>query len=162
MLGQNYFKNYTEATAAAEAKGVVSNRIQNIVITLDKVRMILSQKNQSQGPCLRILSEEEVLIHLWNGQRSIAQRLLKGTIESILPHVKFERDVQPLMMKGDASSLKKMIPEEALGLLTIDIRAVSTRKEAQERLLNLVSLLRNLDEGGLTAAADIGTFYALT
>ncbi|EFN57451.1 hypothetical protein CHLNCDRAFT_142939 [Chlorella variabilis] len=38
---------YNEASATAEAKGVVINRLQNVVITLDKVKMVLQAPNQT-------------------------------------------------------------------------------------------------------------------
>lgn len=70
LLSNDPFRAYTEATAAAEAKGVVANRLQNVVITLDKVRMVLAQSGQPKTPCLRKLSDEEVVDHLWTGERT--------------------------------------------------------------------------------------------
>ena len=37
------------ACLCAEAKGVASNRLQNVVITLDKVKMVLQQPGQVGG-----------------------------------------------------------------------------------------------------------------
>ena len=37
------YATYTPASAAAEAKGVSDNRLQNVVITLDKVKLCLER-----------------------------------------------------------------------------------------------------------------------
>ena len=37
------YATYTAASAAAEAKGVSDNRLQNVVITLDKVKLCLER-----------------------------------------------------------------------------------------------------------------------
>lgn len=40
--------------------GVAENRLQNIVITLDKVKRFLRQPGQPLGPPLQLLSDDEV------------------------------------------------------------------------------------------------------
>ena len=62
----------------AEAKGVTANRLQNIVITLDKVKRVLEAAEQPQGPCLELLSEAQVLDHLWNGAGRVGWGLRFG------------------------------------------------------------------------------------
>lgn len=47
---------------------MTANRLQNIVITLDKVKMVLAAPGQSQGSAIYLLSDAEVLDHLWNGE----------------------------------------------------------------------------------------------
>lgn len=47
---------------------MTANRLQNIVITLDKVKMVLAAPGQSQGPAIYLLSDAEVLDHLWHGE----------------------------------------------------------------------------------------------
>jgi Protein SET DOMAIN GROUP 2 C-terminal len=53
----------------ARLSGVADNRLQNVVITLDKVKMILGKPGQVQGPPLRMLSDAEVAEHLWTGEK---------------------------------------------------------------------------------------------
>jgi hypothetical protein len=76
---------YTEATAAAEAKGVIANRLQNIVITLDKVKMVLAHPAQSRDPPLTLLTDQEVLDHLWVGHKSVAKKLLRSVASHLAP-----------------------------------------------------------------------------
>lgn len=47
--------------------GVSENRIQNIVITLDKIRLALRQPSQPEAPPLMLLAEEDVVEYLWQG-----------------------------------------------------------------------------------------------
>ncbi len=47
--------------------GVSNNRLQNIVITLDKVKLCLNKPGQCQRAPLRLLSEAEVVDYLWSG-----------------------------------------------------------------------------------------------
>ena len=49
--------------------GVSDNRVQNVVITLDKVKLTLSRPDQCQRPPLRLLNTEEVTEYLWTGQQ---------------------------------------------------------------------------------------------
>ena len=56
-------------TPPPEAKGVVQHRLQNVVVTLDKVKMVLQRvAGQPQDPCLRLLSDVESVEHLWAGE----------------------------------------------------------------------------------------------
>lgn len=49
--------------------GVSDNRVQNVVITLDKVKLTLSRPGQCQRPPLRLLDSEEVTEYLWTGDQ---------------------------------------------------------------------------------------------
>lgn len=40
---------------------------------------------QPQGPCLRVLTDAEVVEHLWEGPRAIAHRLLRGCVAALAP-----------------------------------------------------------------------------
>lgn len=40
---------------------------------------------QPQGPCLRLLSDEEAVEHLWTGPRSVARRILRGCVQALAP-----------------------------------------------------------------------------
>ena len=49
--------------------GVSDNRVQNVVITLDKVKLTLSRPGQCQRAPLRLLDSEEVTDYLWTGDQ---------------------------------------------------------------------------------------------
>jgi len=53
--------------------GVSDNRLQNVVITLDKVKLCMEQ-GQCREPPLRLLADAEVAEHLWTGARARARR----------------------------------------------------------------------------------------
>ena len=60
--------------------GVSDNRLQNIVITLDKIKLCLHKSGNTCKPPLRLLSDEEVIEYLWTGVQFLvfpaaAQRL---------------------------------------------------------------------------------------
>ena len=40
---------------------------------------------QPQGPCLKSLTEEEGVDHLWAGPRAIARRVLRGCVQALAP-----------------------------------------------------------------------------
>lgn len=48
-------------------EGVSDNRLQNVVITLDKVKLCLNKPGQCQNAPLRLLAESEVVEYLWTG-----------------------------------------------------------------------------------------------
>lgn len=54
---------------------MAENRLQNVVITLDKVKHFLRQPGQPQGPPLRPCSPAEVAEFLWSGEGSVARRV---------------------------------------------------------------------------------------
>lgn len=55
---------------------MVDNRLQNIVITLDKVKRYLGEEGQPQGPPLHALTGAEAAVFLWKGERSVMRRAL--------------------------------------------------------------------------------------
>ena len=57
-----------------------------MVITLDKVKMVLQQvAGQPQTPCLYPLPEAEAEEHLWGGPRSLARRVLRSCMSVTAP-----------------------------------------------------------------------------
>jgi hypothetical protein len=40
---------------------------------------------QPQGPCLKSLTEEEAVEHLWSGPKAIARRALRGCVQALAP-----------------------------------------------------------------------------
>ena len=59
--------------------GVSDNRVQNVVITLDKVKLTLSRQGQCQRSPLRLLDSDELTEYLWTGD-PIALSLYISTI----------------------------------------------------------------------------------
>ena len=60
---------------------MLNNRLQNVAITLDKVKMVLRSGRgggQPQGPCLRLLPDVEVVAHLWAGTAAKGQPIVQG------------------------------------------------------------------------------------
>ena len=51
--------------------GVSDNRLQNIVITLDKIKLCLHKSGNTCKPPLRLLSDEEVIDYLWTGAQCL-------------------------------------------------------------------------------------------
>ena len=76
---------YSRSSAALEARGVADSRLQNVVITVDKVKYVLSQSGPQAQSCapLRRLTDAEAADHVWNGDRSIARRLLRYASMSV-------------------------------------------------------------------------------
>ena len=70
------YGRYDDIGAAHEASGVKSTRLTNLVVTLDKVRYVLSQPGQRRSPFFRRLSDDEIVDHLWSGEHSIFRRFL--------------------------------------------------------------------------------------
>ena len=169
LLNRDPFKAYTEATAAAEAKGVVANRVQNIAITLDKVRTFLSQPDQPEDPVLRPLTDDEYIDHLWRGPKSVAKRLLKGAIGvtgasagnvralTVADSDKALEETVKGMMDRFSASIQKMC--------TAAFKTATTPAAAKKCLLGFIDAMRVVDlevKGGLTAAADVALLYANT
>jgi len=165
-------KRYDEATASAEAKGVIMNRVQNIVITLDKVRMVLKQPNQTAEPPLCKMTDAQVASYLWNGPTSIAKRLLRGSAILVVPiYVQSETSPEHALAilmnsreSGDEETLRE-IPEVLIRLACSVQEVANSALDAREKLMAFCDVLRELDVshgGGMTAAADLGVLYAST
>ena len=70
---------YTAEGADAEAEGVRGNRLQNLLITLDKAKNFLAHQDPELRalPPLHHLSDAESAAFLWNAPDSVAKRLVK-------------------------------------------------------------------------------------
>ena len=165
-------KRFDEATSLAEAKGVIMNRVQNIVITLDKIRMVLKQPNQTADPPLRRIADAQVASYLWNGPTSVAKRLLRGSALLVAPAV-VEIDASPqqvvaILVNCEESGDEEILSEipEMLIRLALSAQSVATSAdEARDMLMAFSDDLRELDVihgGGMTAAADLAVLYAST
>lgn len=60
------------------------NRLQNIVISLDKAKYCLGQPGQARGPPLLLMSDADVAEYLWNGERSVARRAARAAAAAML------------------------------------------------------------------------------
>ena len=168
LLEKDSLGIYTEATAAAEAKGVVANRLQNVVITLDKVRMFLSQPGQPQSPCIRILNDQEIVEHLWSGFKSVAKKTLRYVSGALVGGAAARR----IASADNSSKLEDAIamvhdtmPPSLIKICDVIFKQASNPEEARKYLIELSNVIRDVDieiGGGLTAAADILILYANT
>lgn len=66
---------YTEESAEITAHGVYMNRLQSIVVVLDKVRYLLNRPGQLADPPLHWLEGSEVIHHVWKGPSSLIGEL---------------------------------------------------------------------------------------
>ncbi|KXZ45516.1 hypothetical protein GPECTOR_53g102 [Gonium pectorale] len=182
---------YTQQSAEIEAEAIAQNRVQQIVITLDKVKHVLRQPDQLQTAPMRLLSEDEVVEHLWSGANSVAKRTLKCAANHLC---KESAVVQKLFglwnangggRKGgggdDDEALAKALPgrlaDFASGpegkqaprlakVVKVVAQKAKTPADARRLLQSLEAELRAVDnEGGVgvhTAAADMLHLYSTT
>jgi len=54
-------------TRLAGPAGVSDNRLQNVVITLDKVKLCLGKPGQPQEAPLALMDDKEIVHFLWTG-----------------------------------------------------------------------------------------------
>jgi hypothetical protein len=74
----------SEADSIAAALGVELNRLQNIVISLDKAKYCLGQQGQCREAPLVLMSDAEVAEYLWNGERSVARKVVRAAAAAML------------------------------------------------------------------------------
>jgi hypothetical protein len=74
----------SEADSIAAALGVELNRLQNIVISLDKAKYCLGQSGQCRAAPLVLMSDAEVAEYLWNGERSVARKVVRAAAAAML------------------------------------------------------------------------------
>lgn len=71
-----------EESAVVESQGVLANRLQNLVVTLDKAKYFLrNQPPEMRGPPLRYLTDKEVVEQLWLGPESVAIKASQAVAE---------------------------------------------------------------------------------
>lgn len=66
--------------------------------------MFLEQPGQLQGPPMRHLTGKEIAEHLWNGENSIAKRVLRAA-------------AQPLAPGGPGNAIKSSAPDKLLSAI---------------------------------------------
>ena len=70
------FPSLTEEQLALDAKNIRDGKVQNVAITLDKVKHVLERMNTKEPP-LKMLSPTEVYYKLWVGPESIRETLIQ-------------------------------------------------------------------------------------
>ncbi|GAB4825090.1 hypothetical protein Ancab_007965 [Ancistrocladus abbreviatus] len=137
-----------KSDAEIQAEGVYNQRLQNLALTLDKVRHVLRcvfGDPKKAPPPLRKLSPEEMVSLLWKGEGSFVQEFL----QSIAPH----------MEDGMLDTLKSKIRAHDPS------RLEDIEKELRKSLLWLRDEVRNLPctyKCRHDAAADLIHIYAYT
>lgn len=120
--------------------------MQNIVITIDKVRMCLKQDCQPKGPPLVPLTQAETLQHLWTGDKSIINKFFKAFLKLSMPGEmkKFRGDA---LTKSDIAKLaaraeqKHPVIAQICNALRRDVQDIQTARTA---ILHIESLLRSM------------------
>ena len=156
---------YDAAFASATAAGVVATRLQNIIITLDKIKYVLRQPGQCRAPFLRPLTEEEVVDHLWSGEHGVLKRAAEeATIAAKCKGAlaKRQRDrgggataapPKPSVDRPDAASCAALRD-------LLDGPRPRDAKAARAGLLTASNILRDAPSGAHAAAADALFMYA--
>ncbi|KAL5793974.1 hypothetical protein ACOSP7_002568 [Xanthoceras sorbifolium] len=137
-----------KSDAEVQAEGVYNQRLQNLAVTLDKVRYVMRcvfGDPKKAPPPLEKLSPEETVSFLWKGEGSLVEELL----QCMAPHV--EEDV----LNDLKSKIQSHDPSDSDDI----------QKELQRSLLWLRDELRNLPctyKCRNDAAADLIHIYAYT
>ncbi|KAI9176968.1 hypothetical protein LWI28_009314 [Acer negundo] len=143
-----YGEETFDYNSVTEAEGVYNQRLQNLAITLDKVRYVMRcvfDDPKKAPPPLEKLSPEETVSFLWKGEDSLVDELL----QCMAPHV--DEDV--------LNDLKSKIQSRD------PLDSDDIQKELQKSLLWLRDELRNLPctyKCRNDAAADLIHIYAYT
>ncbi|XP_057457990.1 histone-lysine N-methyltransferase ATXR3-like isoform X2 [Lotus japonicus] len=137
-----------KSDAEVQAEGVYNQRLQNLAVTLDKVRYVMRcifGDPRKAPPPLEKLSPEAIVSYLWKGEGSFVEDLL----QCIAPHVEEDmlNDLKSRIHARDPSS------------------SADIQKELQKSLLWLRDEVRNLScayKCRHDAAADLIHIYAYT
>ncbi|KAK3277147.1 hypothetical protein CYMTET_14822, partial [Cymbomonas tetramitiformis] len=136
---------HNDESAKGEAKGVSDSRLQNLVITLNKLAYVFSEDGQPSNAPLQSMDEDAVVRYLVTGDDSIAVRLLGGVTGGRKTN------------RGESVSANPHV-QEMQRLVKLP---VTTLKEAQQVLLQMAGHLRRKDGPG-SAAADLAVLYGST
>ena len=157
---------YNEIGAKHETIGVIATRFTNLVVTLDKIRRVLSAPGQRRAPFFRILSDDEIIDHLWSGNDSIFNRLVAALLasEGARKHAKAsssrEGATSTVSLVGADVATKELLQRMYACGGTIE-RRPSSPAEARARLLKVSEVLR-LSGAKHARAADCLWFYGNT
>ena len=150
---------YDAGLAGATAAGVFATRIQNLVVTLDKIKYVLRQPGQCQAPFLRPLSDDEIVAHLWDGPHGILKRAVDAAGTAV-------GDVAAAHSSSSRGTKKgRSAPGDAGAVMAKLRRALATRPatpaDAGKGLEEASRWLRSLGDHH-AAAADCLLLYART
>jgi hypothetical protein len=153
------FGGYNELGAKYETMGVTSTRFTNLVVTLDKVRYVLNRPDQIRTPMFIVLTEDQVIDHLWSGEESVIRRLMRAWVTKSnggKPKALKNRGRAPSAIEPSSDPVTKLLHEK----MDVDSRPTSAN-EARRRILQASALLRSLGNEH-TQAADCLWFYGKT
>ncbi|CAL9013842.1 unnamed protein product [Prunus brigantina] len=137
-----------KSDAEVQAEGVYNQRLQNLAVTLDKVRYVMRcvfGNPKNAPPPLERLSPEAAVSFLWKGEGSLVQELL----QSMAPHVEEHllNDLKTKMLAHDPSSSDDIWNELKKSLLWL-----------RDEVRNLPCTYKSRHD----AAADLIHIYAYT
>nr|XP_011463008.1 PREDICTED: probable histone-lysine N-methyltransferase ATXR3 [Fragaria vesca subsp. vesca] len=137
-----------KSDARIQAEGVFNQRLQNLAVTLDKVRYVMSSvfgDPKNAPPPLERLTPEEAVTFLWKGEGSLVEELL----QSMAPHVEEQllNDLKSKMLAHDPSGSDDIWKELKRSLLWL-----------RDEVRNLPCTYRSRHD----AAADLIHIYAYT
>lgn len=128
------------------AKTTTDARVQNLVITIDKVKRVLLLMKVSEAP-VKKLTEDQVVDYLWKGEKSVRRQLI-ALLKEVLERTKNEKVIFALtelicnLEKSDSSKVQKIkgkLMETAL--IISSLRSIeSFRKKVKVK--NLVYFLK--------------------
>ncbi|KAM5580749.1 histone-lysine N-methyltransferase ATXR3 [Rosa sericea] len=137
-----------KSDAEVQAEGVFNQRLQNLAVTLDKVRYVMSSvfgNPKNAPPPLERLSPEEAVGFVWKGEGSVVEELL----QSMAPHVEEQllNDLKSKMLAHDPSGSDDIWKELKRSLLWL-----------RDEVRNLPCTYKSRHD----AAADLIHIYAYT
>lgn len=121
------YSNYTDLQCELEAKNILSNRISNIAITLDKVKHWLKMMGTKEAP-LRVLSFREMLERMW----SSSENSFKKSLFDLVYH------------KLEDSQLKEEIVAKIFIIYDIHVDSSKTEQECKDNYLRIMDYLREI------------------
>ena len=142
---------YNLESANDDAVGVHATRVQNLVITLEKLKYFLRQPNQKQNPPLRVLTPKEVVDILWNDTKNkIGEPIVKTIIKNAIS------GMQNFVIRQKLKKiLQTKIKSNAKGLKSL-------KEDIMIQARDLLYKLPQTNSRRYTAAADLITLYAYT
>ena len=155
------YGSYNELGAKFEAIGVASTRFTNLVVTLDKVRYVLNQSGQKRAPVFQVLTENEIIDHLWSGEQSIFRRFLGGMMSVGGSKRKRANETSEAFAANTGDARVDAALRAIHGKLNLDARPTSA-SQAREWFLAARAILLELDGTFHAQASDCLWFYANT
>ena len=154
-LQRTYKGIYNMKAAQDESRNIHMTRVQNLVITMEKVKYVLNQKGQIQDPPVRLLNAAEVVEKYWsrgeeNGNPGIVREIARNGLATL------SGEKKNLSVREKIKSLLKVkIPLSSEGLSALQSTVIP----------KLRSIFWSLDQTStkrFTAAGDLLTLYMHT